>query len=446
MPPLTDGLPVTPGRSYTKLRPGPNGPGPELVARHQRARLYDAMVAMVVARGFEKTTVKGVCALAGVSRRTFYDLFESEEASPKEACFLAAYAYVVGGAAQRIRSSYRGGHDPRSRLRRAFEQFAREVAERPEHARFALVEPLGTGPVALRRMDDGRRLFERMVSASFGDGPDGVTLPPVVVRGVVCGVERITRQWLLAEEAQDLPGLADDLVAWAFSYRSPAVTELVAASPPHRRAAVSRRPEAAVESDRVRVLNSAARLAAAKGYARLTSAQIASAAGVSEERFNELFNSIEQCFLDALDRIALGALVAAATAWRGSEDGEVGVHRAMVALMRHLAGTPCLGQVAFVEIFAVGPAGIERRERLLGQFAKLLSGSLPRSRRPSRLVAEATVGAIWGIAHNHVTRGAARLLPDIAGYATYMALAPVLGADEAVAIISRAGNTASDST
>jgi hypothetical protein len=61
-------------------------------------------------------------------------------------------------------------------------------------------------------------------------------------------------------------------------------------------------------------------------------------------------------------------------------------------------------------------------------------------------VTEATVGAIWGIVHNHVTRGAARLLPDIAGYATYMALTPVLGADEAVAIIRRACSTASDST
>jgi AcrR family transcriptional regulator len=446
MPPLTDSLPVTPRASYAKLRPGPNGPGPDVVARHQRARLYCATVAMVVARGVEKTTVKGVCALAGVSRRTFYDLFDSEDASPKEACFLGAYAYVVGGAAHRVRSSYRSEHDPGRRLRRAFEQFAREVAERPQYARFALVEPLGAGPAALRRMDDGRRVFERMVSASFGETPDGATVPPIVVRGVVCGVERIARQRLLAGEGQELAGMADELLAWALSYRSPAVTELVAAPPPHCEARASRRPHAPVGSDRVRILSSAARIAAAKGYAQLTSAQIASVAGVPEERFNELFSSIEHCFLDALDRMALEALVAAATAWRGSDDSEVGVHRAMVALMRHLARNPPLVQAAFVEIFAVGPAGIERRERLLGQFAKLLSGSLPRSRRPSRLVTEATVGAIWGIVHNHVARGAARLLPDIAGYATYMALAPVFGADEAVAIIRRAGNAASDPT
>src|SRR6476646_5271767 len=95
-----------PSPRYRKLRPGPNGPGPNMVARHQRARLYGAMVDMVVARGYAATSIKGVCALAGVSRRTFYDLFGDEGAPPKEACFLAAYDFVVGGAAHRITAAY----------------------------------------------------------------------------------------------------------------------------------------------------------------------------------------------------------------------------------------------------------------------------------------------------------------------------------------------------
>jgi AcrR family transcriptional regulator len=71
MPPLSDSLPAAPGPLYAKLRPGPNGPGPEVVARHQRARLYGAIVEIFCARGYDDTTIKGVCALAGVSRRTF---------------------------------------------------------------------------------------------------------------------------------------------------------------------------------------------------------------------------------------------------------------------------------------------------------------------------------------------------------------------------------------
>jgi hypothetical protein len=103
--------------------------------------------------------------------------------------------------------------------------------------------------------------------------------------------------------------------------------------------------------------------------------------------------------------------------------------------MHHVASNPVLVRVAFVEIFTLGPAGIERRERLLSQFTDQLVGSLPQAQAPSGTVAEATVGAIWGIVHHYVTRGVAHLLPGLADYATYIALAPVIGGEAAVQTI-----------
>jgi AcrR family transcriptional regulator len=418
---------------YVKLRPGPNGPGPELVARHQRARLYHAIVELVLARGYAVTSIKAVCALAGVSRRTFYDLFGDAHAPPKQACFLAAYEYVVGGAARRVRLSYRTEPDPHRRLQRAFEQFAHELVARPQFARFALIEPLGGAPSARLRIDCSRHLFEKMIGASFQDGPDGVTLPALVVKAIVCGVERIARQRLLADRVQELPGLAEELLSWALSYRSPAVRELKAVRPRGGTAPVPFRPHAHADSDRARMLRCAARIAAAGGYAQLSPGRIASAAGVHEGRFNELFASTEQCLLEALDRMALEALVAVAGARPGDATG-VGLHGRVVALMRHLAADPCLVQVAFQEIFALGYPGVARRDRSLGRFTTFLTLSKPAA-PPAGLVAEATVGAIWGIVDHYATRGAARRLPMVAGHATYMALAPVLGAHAAVEII-----------
>jgi AcrR family transcriptional regulator len=264
-------------------------------------------------------------------------------------------------------------------------------------------------------------------------------LPPLVLKGIVCGVERVTRRRLLAGTVRELPPLAEELLAWALSYRSAAAAELLLQSPARREPSAALNPGARVDDDRARMLLSAARIAAARGYAQLSPGQIAHAAGVPEARFNELFVSAEQCFLDALDRIALEALLALARPGQARGDRGVGLYHGMLALMRHLAADPCLARLAFVEIFAVGPAGIERRERLLGEFTKLLSRSMPRSPGVSDLVSEASAGAIWGIVHHHVTRGAARALPMAAGHATYMALAPVLGADAAVEIIARAG-------
>ena len=418
---------------YVKLRPGPHGPGPELVARHQRARLYHAIVEIVLARGYAATSIKAVCELAGVSRRTFYDLFGIDQVPPKQACFLAAHEHVVACAADRVSAAYRGEPDPPRRLQRAFEQFTHELAARPQFARFALLEPQGGAPSARLRIDCSRRPFEQMIGASFQEGPGGVTLPALVVKAIVCGVERIARQRLLADTVQDLPGLAEELLSWALSYRSPAIRELKAARPRGGAATGAGRAHSHADSDRVRMLRRAARIAAATGYEQLSPARIASAAGVHEERFDELFASTEQCFLESLDRMALEALVAVAGARPGDATG-VGLHGRVVALMRHLAADPCLVQVAFQEIFALGYPGVERRDRSLGRFTTFLTLSRPTA-PPAGLVAEATVGAIWGIVDHYAARGAATRLPMVAGHATYMALAPVLGAHAAVEII-----------
>jgi hypothetical protein len=43
----------------------------------------------------------------------------------------------------------------------------------------------------------------------------------------------------------------------------------------------------------------------------------------------------------------------------------------------------------------------------------------------------ASVGAIWGVVHDHVTSGTAEQLPALAGALSYLALAPALGGDAA---------------
>jgi AcrR family transcriptional regulator len=482
----TDSSSAIKGKSrYEKLRRGVRGADGLTraeVVENQCTRLYEATVEVTAAVGYEAMTIKAVCTLAGVSRRTFYDLFGAAGPSPKEACFLAAYDFAVGRAARRIGRAYRAELVPERRLCRAFERFAREVADEPHTARVALVEVFGAGPEALARMQCTRMIFERMIGASLAEGPCGVALPPPLVKGIVCGVERIARRLLLAGAggfagegevtghggptgAGELAALSDELLAWVLSYRTPAAVALAAAtaSPARSQAPARWLPRTRIENDRARILCCAARIAAARGYAQLTTAQIVRDAEVSEQRFDELFESAEQCFLDALDRLGLEALVCAARAARGSDDRLVGLHRGIVALMAHIADDPVLVRVAFVEVFALGSPGIQRRERLLGQFTDLLAKSLPSraatgspsrlSRRsqesalartpgtpgaPPDLALEASVGAIWGIVHRQVTRGAARRLPDLAGCATYLALAPAIGGEAAVEIIAGA--------
>jgi AcrR family transcriptional regulator len=63
------------------------------VGEVQRARMLAAAVQVVGELGYERMSVARVTARAGVSRRTFYDLFED-----REECFLAAFDETVARA------------------------------------------------------------------------------------------------------------------------------------------------------------------------------------------------------------------------------------------------------------------------------------------------------------------------------------------------------------
>ena len=69
----------------TGLPRGPHGLARELVTGSQRQRLLYAMTVVVAEKGYIATTVAHVTTRAGVSRKTFYEMF-----ADKEECFIAA--------------------------------------------------------------------------------------------------------------------------------------------------------------------------------------------------------------------------------------------------------------------------------------------------------------------------------------------------------------------
>jgi AcrR family transcriptional regulator len=438
---LTDTKPYPAAARYQKLRPGVrgrNGLSREQVKEHQRTRLYEAMVEVAATHGYTATTIKAVSSLAGVSRQTFYDLFGAD----KEACFLGAHDHVVGRAAARVKLAYCEQEDPERRLSRAFEQFAWEAASDPQAARFALLEPFSAGPAALARMDRGREIFEGLIVASIGDACRGATLSPTIASGIVGGVEWISRMYLVGGRIDDLSTKADELAAWMSCYRPWSSTPARASEAVTRRHAGLR-----CHDERLRILRATAAIAARDGYPGLTAARVARLADVSDETFTSLYSGadgIERCFLAAVDLLGVEALLCAAHASRHARAWADGVRSAITALMDHLAAHPNLGRLTFSEIFCVGASAIERRSRLLERFTDQLMQRLPQAQQPSELVAGAIAGAVWAVIHNHVVRGQAHVLPVAADDTSYLALAPVIGHEAAVQLLTT--NRGSDSS
>ena len=71
------------------------------------------MVEAVARHGYPGTTLRELVRLAGVSKSTFYEHFES-----KQDCFLATFDEIVAQVTARVGVAYREEGDFRERLRR----------------------------------------------------------------------------------------------------------------------------------------------------------------------------------------------------------------------------------------------------------------------------------------------------------------------------------------
>jgi AcrR family transcriptional regulator len=211
---------------YRRLPHGPNGMGREDVARHQRARLYGAMIESVAQRGYQATTVAHVIALAGVSRRAFYEQFNN-----KEECFLATYDIVVARARKRVLDAWGAERGWANRLHAGCKALLDEAAESPKGPRLVLVDALGIGPRARERMQLAGLTFERLVGGAFQAAPDGVGFPRLTSRGIVGGIRHVVFMRMLEERERELYTLTDEVLDWIESYRSPAVARLGVAAP-----------------------------------------------------------------------------------------------------------------------------------------------------------------------------------------------------------------------
>jgi AcrR family transcriptional regulator len=379
------------------------------------------MIELVATRGYEATTVRALSGAAGVSTRTLYEHFGDGEGS-KQRCFLATFDELVDGTVQRIAAAGVGGQDWREHLHDAFTVMMQELAHDPNASRLVLVEALGAGPAGLERVELLSERFEAMVSACLGHAPGGPAVSALTVKGIVAGVMRVARVRLTSEHAEELPGLADELLEWALSYRSKGTARLQnlgrLPSPPGSEPGAAHLTSAerhsggaeqsASQITRLRILRSAAELAAREGYQALTVERIATAAGVRKRTFSALFDDERQCFLEAFEMLGEEALQLADEARLSSESWGGGVYRAVTALMERTAQDPVFARVAFVEIFVVGPAGLKPRGQVMERVTDDMfatASSIPRLRRSaSKLALQASLGAVWGIAHHRVAR------------------------------------------
>lgn len=191
---------------------------PEVIARSQRERLLEAAVRVVASKGYGATTVADLTKQAGISRTTFYEMFDD-----KEACFLAAYDSAADALVRRVTVAYEAEESWPARARAGLAALLGAMAEEPELARLALVEVGAAGPAAQRRY---RAALQRL-TPFFDEGrdfaPGGRNLPANTSRMAIGAVAGLVSDALAEGRAAQLPDLLSEvLFATLMPYIGPA--------------------------------------------------------------------------------------------------------------------------------------------------------------------------------------------------------------------------------
>jgi AcrR family transcriptional regulator len=160
-----------------------------------------AMAEVAAERGAANATVAHVVARSGVSRRTFYEIFED-----REDCFIAAFDDAAQRAGEYVLDAYEGAGKWHERMRAGLAGLLEFLEAEPFMGRLLVVESLGAGPAALERR---RRLLQRLgVAVDEGRGARGQDpgLPELTAEGVVGAVLSVIHGRLLTRPPVEMDG------------------------------------------------------------------------------------------------------------------------------------------------------------------------------------------------------------------------------------------------
>jgi AcrR family transcriptional regulator len=433
---------------YRRLPAGVHGLDPRLVQHDQRERLQSALIELIDQKGYRAVRIIDLARLARVSQPTFYDLYRD-----KEELFIAAYDRVAGHAAATIMAAYDREGQGGERLRAAMGAFTELAAAEPQAMSLYLLGAFGAGPNVLEHRRRRLELLESHIRSSRDRSASG-SPSDLTVGFILGGIREVAAARLRQGRASMLPGLADELTAWAASYPSQQPEGLAApqagprptagATPPltSERAlrAQGRLPSGRsdiprpliAKSQRERIVDATAAIVAEKGLAKLTIPEIARRANVSHQTFYEMYPSKHDAFLGAQKVGMHQALHVTIDAYATHEDDwPQAVAAGLRALIDYLSSEPAHAHLSVVDTFAASPEALDIREKALRAFAAYLRRGYELAGDVPPVAAEAIAGGIWQVLHRYIAEERIAELPAASAQIIYFALTPFVGPQRA---------------
>ncbi len=149
-----------------------------------------------------------VVAVAGISRRTFYELFED-----CEDCLSAAMDEAIARAGRRVLAAYRatGGWD--ERVRASLEALLVFLDGDPHVGKFMIVGALAAGPVVVERRSHLIAEIVEVIHEGSAEVAVGGLRSPIIAEGVVGAVLSVLHMRMLVPDGRPLVGLLNHLMS-----------------------------------------------------------------------------------------------------------------------------------------------------------------------------------------------------------------------------------------
>jgi AcrR family transcriptional regulator len=197
-----------------RLPPGRHGLPREFVVHNQRERLIAGLAEAIAENGYSGTTIAHITRHAAVSRRTFYEHFNS-----KDECFVAAYDTVMNELRERVSAGFEEADDWPHAVRSGIGAMLSFLAAEPHLARLCMVEALVAGPVVVERYDAAIQSFVPYFQGGREGRPPEVLarLSPTTEEALVGGMVSLISRRIIAGKAEELEELLPDLVEFTLT-------------------------------------------------------------------------------------------------------------------------------------------------------------------------------------------------------------------------------------
>lgn len=388
------------------------------------------MVAAIDEHGYEATRVADVLDISGVSRNTFYKHFGN-----KLDCFLATMDAVVLCGGSGVVTAYLDHDGPwDARLRAGFSELVATIVAQPAAARLFYVESHAAGPEAVAKVDEfGDRLFQ-IIRKTLDESPAYKGLPDQLLSAILKGFRRVMQSRLRSGREADLTELGPQLMDWSLGYHTPPQPLTRPSEPP---ALEFDLPPPDPDDPRERIMSAVMVLMASKGYSSLTITDIAQEAAVSLTTFYRHFQGKDEVVVAALRRSTNQLMESIEPSFRAAPDWPHAVGSGLQAFFAFLLMERPFARFGGVDVQSGSRLVLDVREQLLSNSKTFLADGYRLYPDVEPIAAEAIGASIDALVFEQIMHYGERRLYEITPMATYLALVPFVGVDEACAIANQ---------